>query len=151
MLGTRSSVVDWVTVLQPGRSQVRFPMRWIFFNWPNPSSRIMVLDVSQPYGPSRPATGIALLCPINTCWYFPVLGRAITQAVSFLPQQPGFEPRSGHVGFVVDTVALGKFFRVLRFPLRIVIPGSLSIIRGGYNRPISGRRAEWTQLDSTPH
>jgi hypothetical protein len=25
------------------------------------------------------------------------------------------------------------------------------ITRGRYNSPISGRRAEWTQLDSTPH
>jgi hypothetical protein len=25
------------------------------------------------------------------------------------------------------------------------------IIRGSYNRLISGRRTEWTQLDSTPH
>jgi hypothetical protein len=34
-------------------------------------------------------------------------GRAIAQAVSCWP---GFEPRSGHVGFVVDKVALGQDF-----------------------------------------
>jgi hypothetical protein len=26
----------------------------------------------------------------------------------FLPRRPGFEPRSGHVGFVVDKVARGQ-------------------------------------------
>jgi hypothetical protein len=45
------------------------------------------------------------------------------------------------------------FLRVLRFPLPIVIPptaphSSSSIIRGWYNRPISGRRTKWTQ---SPH
>jgi hypothetical protein len=33
---------------------------------------------------------------------------AIAQAVSC--QWPGFEPRSGHVGYVVDKVALGQVF-----------------------------------------
>jgi hypothetical protein len=49
---------------------------------------------------------------------------------------------------------LGRFF-----PSTSVSPANrhstkLSIIiitRGRYNRPVSGRRAEWTQLDSTPH
>jgi hypothetical protein len=37
--------------------------------------------------------------------------------------RPGFEPRSGHLGFVVDKVTVGQiFFRVLRFPLPIFIP-----------------------------
>jgi hypothetical protein len=39
------------------------------------------------------------------------------------------------------------FLRVLRFPLPLLIPPtaphSLSIIRGCYNRPISGRRTKW--------
>jgi hypothetical protein len=55
----------------------------------------------------------------------------------------GFKPRSGHVGFVVDKVALGAgLLRALRFPLTILIPPtaphSSSTIRGWYNRPISG-------------
>jgi hypothetical protein len=29
---------------------------------------------------------------------------------NFPPRRPGFEPRSGHVGFVVDKVALGQVF-----------------------------------------
>jgi hypothetical protein len=39
-------------------------------------------------------------------------GRAIAQAVSrLLPtRRPGFEPKSGHVGFVVDKVAQGQVF-----------------------------------------
>jgi hypothetical protein len=41
------------------------------------------------------------------------------------------------------------FLRVLRFPLPILIPPSAphssSIIRGWYNRPVSGRRAKWTR------
>jgi hypothetical protein len=38
--------------------------------------------------------------------------RAIAQAVrpGFSRRRPGFEPRSGYVGFVVDKVALGKVF-----------------------------------------
>jgi hypothetical protein len=31
-------------------------------------------------------------------------------AAGFLPQRPGFEPGSGHVGFVVNKVALGQVF-----------------------------------------
>jgi hypothetical protein len=104
--GVRGSIVGWGTMLQTGRSRVQFPMRWIFFTWPNPSSRTMALgsaqplteistkkipggvkrgrrirlttllpsvswrcgslDLSHPYGPSRPVTGIALL----TYFYF---------------------------------------------------------------------------------
>jgi hypothetical protein len=36
------------------------------------------------------------------------------------PQRPGFEPRSIHVGFVVDEVALDRFFsEFVGFPLSI--------------------------------
>jgi hypothetical protein len=45
------------------------------------------------------------------------------------------------------------FLRVLRFPLPILIPPtaphSSSIIRGWYNRPVSGRRTKWTQSHPT--
>jgi hypothetical protein len=35
----------------------------------------------------------------------------------FLPRRPGFEPGPGHVGFVVDKVALGQVFsEYLGFP-----------------------------------
>jgi hypothetical protein len=42
ILLSRGRVVGWGTMLQAGRSRVRIPIRWIF-NWPNPSSRTMVL------------------------------------------------------------------------------------------------------------
>jgi hypothetical protein len=60
------------------------------------------------------------MVPQVGCW----TGCAIAQAVAgFPPQQPGFEPGSGHVGSVVDKVALGRVFsQVLRFPLPILIP-----------------------------
>jgi hypothetical protein len=44
----RGSVVGWGTMLQTGRSRVPVPMRWIFFNWPNPTSRTMALGSTQP-------------------------------------------------------------------------------------------------------
>jgi hypothetical protein len=47
-----------------------------------------------------------------------------------------------------------SFLRVVRFPLPILIPPtaprSSSIIRGWYNRPVSGRRTKWTQPHPTP-
>jgi hypothetical protein len=47
--GARDSVFGWGTILQAGRSRVRFPMRSLnFFNWPNPSSRTMALGSTQP-------------------------------------------------------------------------------------------------------
>jgi hypothetical protein len=79
-------------------------------------------------------------------------GRAIVRRLlaGLPPRRPGFQVRSGHMGFVVDKVALGAgFLQVLRFPLPILIPptaphSSSSIIRDWYNRPISGRRTKWT-------
>jgi hypothetical protein len=42
---------------------------------------------------------------------------------SLPPLQPRFNPRSGHVGFVVDKVALGLvFLQVIQLPLPILIP-----------------------------
>jgi hypothetical protein len=35
-------------MLQAERSRVRVPMRWIFLNLPNPSSRTMALGSTQP-------------------------------------------------------------------------------------------------------
>jgi hypothetical protein len=44
------------------------------------------------------------------------------------------------------------FLRVLRFPLPFIPPNfpSSQITRGRYNRPVSGRRAEWTQFELHP-
>jgi hypothetical protein len=66
----------------------------------------------------------------------------------FPPLRPGFESRSGNVGFVVDKVALGQvsseysgFSCQFSFHRLLHIQNHLS---SGYNRPISGRRSKWT-------
>jgi hypothetical protein len=48
--GAGCSVVGWDTMLQAGRSRVRFPIRSFigFFNWSNPSRRTMTLWSTQP-------------------------------------------------------------------------------------------------------
>jgi hypothetical protein len=85
-----------------------------------------------------------------------VAGRAIAQAVSrWLPrataQVRALVRSCGICGGQSDTGA--GFLRVLRFPLPILIPPiapqSSSIIRGWYNRPVSGRRTKWTQSRPT--
>jgi hypothetical protein len=46
--GARGSVVVEALLLQAGRSRDRVPMRWIFSNLPNLSSRTMALGSTQP-------------------------------------------------------------------------------------------------------
>jgi hypothetical protein len=70
-----------------------------------------------------------------------VQGRAIAQAVSRWLSTTAARVRSRvwSSGICCGQSGSGAgFLRVFRFPLPIFIP------------PISGRRAEWTQLDSTP-
>jgi hypothetical protein len=60
-----------------------------------------------------------------------------------------FEPRSGHVGFVMDKVTLGQVFSSTSVsPCQVsfhqTVPHLSSIIRGSYNRPVSGRHSKWT-------
>jgi hypothetical protein len=79
--------------------------------------------------------------------------RAIAQAAS--RRHPTVAARvlaqAGHVGFMLNKVALGSV-RVLLFPLPIIIPPTIphssSLIRGWYNMPVSGRSTKWTV---TPH
>jgi hypothetical protein len=47
-LGACGSIVRWGTMQQARRSQDRVPMRWIFFNLPNPSSHTMALVSTRP-------------------------------------------------------------------------------------------------------
>jgi hypothetical protein len=85
------------------------------------------------------------------------VGRAIAQAVSLrLPNAVArvrAQVRScGVCGGQSGTGA--GFLRVLRFPLPIPIPPtaphSLSIFRGWYHRPDSGRRTKWIQSHPAP-
>jgi hypothetical protein len=56
------------------------------------------------------------------------------------------------VGFVVDKAALEQVFsEYFGSPANHhSINFSIIITQGWHNRPIGGRSAEWTQLDSTP-
>jgi hypothetical protein len=56
--GNCGGVVDWDTMLQAGRSRDLIPTRWIFFNWPNPSSLTMALGSTQTL--TEMSTGIFL-------------------------------------------------------------------------------------------
>jgi hypothetical protein len=74
-------------------------------------------------------------------------GRAVAQAVSrwLLTAAARVRVRAA-CGICGGQSCTGAgFLRVLRFPLPIII-----ITRGWHNRPIGGRSAEWTRLDSTP-
>jgi hypothetical protein len=79
------------------------------------------VSVSNNYSSSNTWFGIVLgegmsnqnKYPRHIHWLAPLLqGRAIaeTLAAGFIPRRPGFEPRSGHVGLLVDKVALGQVF-----------------------------------------
>jgi hypothetical protein len=73
------------------------------------SARITVRSLQKRKNPSK----FSLMQHLSP-WIFQVnqkgfVGRAIAQAVSRRPpsRRPGFEPGSGHVGFLVNKVALG--------------------------------------------
>jgi hypothetical protein len=57
------------------------------------------------------------------------------------------------MGFVVDKAVLGQVFsEYFGFPCQSFHQFfSIIINKGWHNKPIVGRSAEWTQLDSTPH
>jgi hypothetical protein len=76
-----------------------------------------------------------------------LVGRAMTKVVSYRPslRRLGFAPGSVHLGFVVNTVALGQVtIRVLRFSAVSIIPPWLStrIYLGMNNSPVVGRSSE---------
>jgi hypothetical protein len=83
------------------------------------------------------------------------VGRAIAQAVSRRHPTAAARVRA-HVrscGICGQCGTGAGFLRVLRFPLPILIPPtaphSSSIVRGWYNRSVSGRRTKWTQSHPT--
>jgi hypothetical protein len=73
-------------------------------------------------------------------------------AAGFPPRRPGFASGQ-HMWFVMDKAALGQVFsECFGFPSQSFHQFSIIIItQGWHSRPIGGRSAEWTQLDSTPH
>jgi hypothetical protein len=92
---------------QARRSRVRVPMRWIFFNLPNPSSRTMALGSTQPLReistrnltvgkvrPAHKADNLTAICEL-TVWRKcgsldrpsrPVTGIALPLPFTFLSQ-----------------------------------------------------------------
>jgi hypothetical protein len=85
-------------------------------------------------------------------------GRAIAQAVSrrFPTAEARVRTQVRACGiYGGQSGAWADFLRVLRFPLPVLIPliashSFLSIFRGWYSRPNSGRRTKWTQSHPTP-
>jgi hypothetical protein len=49
-------------------------------------------------------------CRLRTNWHRQAVPRLRRLVAGFTPRRPGFEPGSGHVGFMVDKVALGQVF-----------------------------------------
>jgi hypothetical protein len=93
----------------------------------------------------------------TVCLYV-ISGRVIAQAVSRRLTTAAAPVRAQvrSCGICGGQSVIGAgFFQVLRFPLPILIPptaphSSSSIIRGWYNRTISGRRTKWTRSHLTP-
>jgi hypothetical protein len=84
-------------------------------------------------------------------WCVNILQRAVPLlrwlVAGFSPRRPGFAPRSVHVGFVVDRVAVGQgFSRVLRFSPVYIIPQLFCIhscIIWGMDRWTQGPLEQW--------
>jgi hypothetical protein len=99
------------------------------------------------------ASDSVLSCIINT-----TNGRTMAQAVSRrLPTAVDRPPSQVRLcGICGGQSGIGEIFLlVLRFLLPILIQcttphSSSSVIRGWYNRPVSGRRIKWTQSHPTP-
>jgi hypothetical protein len=85
-----------------------------------------------------------------------IIGRAIAQAVNrWLPTAAArVQTQVWSSGICGGQSGAGAgFLRVLRFPpanLNSTKFSTIIITRGRYNRPFSGRRAEWTQLGLHP-
>jgi hypothetical protein len=80
-------------------------------------------------------------------------GRAIAQAVTRRLPTAAASVRAQVRSCGGQSGTRAGFLRVLLFPLPalspLTVPRSSSIIRGRYNKPISGRRIEWTQSHPT--
>jgi hypothetical protein len=83
-------------------------------------------------------------------------GRAIAEAIRsrFSTSEARVRAQIRSCGICDGLSGIGAgFLRAFRFLLTILIPPtaphSSSIMRGWYNRPISGRRTKWTQSQPT--
>jgi hypothetical protein len=95
---------------------------------------------------------------LSVCWYcfrYYNIGRAVAQAVS--PRLPTaaaqVRVRAGMWGLLWTKRHWGRFYPSTSVSTANRHSTSFSIIiitRGCQNRPIGGRSAEWTQLDSNP-
>jgi hypothetical protein len=87
-----------------------------------------------------------------------ILSNSVPKYTKLTPSKavprPGFESRLGHVGFVVDKVAMGQVFSEY-----FCSPANshstdcskfIIIIRGWYNRPIIGHSTKLTQSHPKP-
>jgi hypothetical protein len=92
-LGARSRTVRWGTMLQAGWSRDRIPMRWIFFNLPNPSSGTMALGLTQLLTEMSTRNILGgkerLACKANlTAIYQPTVCGNLNISQSYGPPQP---------------------------------------------------------------
>jgi hypothetical protein len=83
-------------------------------------------------------------------------GRAVVQAVSRRLPIAAARVRSEVKSCWIYCLQIGTgagFFRVLRFPLPVLMPPTAphlsSVIHGWYSRPSRGRRTKWTQSQPT--
>jgi hypothetical protein len=105
--------------------------------------------------PTPPYTPLARL-EKNKLISIPHIGRAVAQAVSrWLPTAAArVRVRADMWGLWWTKRHWGRFSPITSASPANHHSANFSIIiitRGWHNRPISGRNAEWTQLDSTPH
>jgi hypothetical protein len=122
------SVTHSITMLGHNSEWTRMPFYYHLVSDYETGTLLSLQTCYSRYGPKRlPFTRCDNLIPGMALWKQNLLTCALAAAVAFeilslwsyalagfQPRWPGFDPRSGHVGFVVD--------KVLRFPLPILIP-----------------------------
>jgi hypothetical protein len=109
------------------------------------------------WAPSRCHRHSSCSDKVTSCDIGLIHGRAVAQAVSRRLPTAVARVRAQVMSWGICGGQSGTeagFLRVFRFPLPIIIPPtaphSSSIIRGWYNRPVSGRRNKWTQSHPAP-
>jgi hypothetical protein len=139
------SATNWPIVLAPDDRCWMWSLRWNE-NWQEKPK------YSEKTCPS------ATLSTTNPSWPDPGLnpgrrrGKPATNCLNYgtaLPRRPGFEPRSGHVGYMVDKVTLGQVFsEYFGFPCQFSFHRLLHTHH--HLSTWAGRRTKWTQSHPTP-